>query len=691
MHTPRANDMISLILKWASKYKFSSRSVPIALFILSLLVYVFNIHKLGFYWDDWPWLWISHHSGPMGMLSIDRLQRPFAGVILWFGSILAGESPLAWQSISLVLRWFSGFSFWWFLKLLWKPDLERSVWAAFLLLVYPGFTQQYVSVNSSRHIFPLALIFISFGFLILALNTKGKYWLFTGIAIILACITFLSTEYYFGYEIIRPFVIWLVIKNRFSSGREKIIKTLKYWAPYISILMVLFLRRYLISLQTSYDVVLGKGDIRQQLAEIINIIRVIAIQIYDAIVTVWVIVHKWSLITTISPKERIFYIIVIIIVCLFSLYYLNSLKKDNEGNQYYKQALSLGFLFLVIGSIPFIVAGIPLGLDFPLDRTILPMMPGASLFIVGVVDLVTKRRLTKIAIISILVTIATGSQIITAISYVNDWENQESFFRQLTWRIPGIEEGTSIVYQYTKSLQGFHSTANSLTAPINWIYAPGFSGDDDLPYYLFDLRQSDDLLDSLKNGNRLQEKYGKINFHGQDGGVIVVQFDPSVCLHVLLPQYNRLYPDLPVHLGRAVRYSNPNVIELQPNKPAYVPSEIFGYDEPDDWCYFYQKAELALQKKDWQEVADIGDNVFKSNLTPKHPIEILPFIHAYGMVNQWEKAEELTYLTKNLDEDSVPILCEIWKILKNETQDIKNKDLMVNQVLLDLECTAGSD
>ena len=37
------------------------------------------------------------------------------------------------------------------------------------------------------------------------------------------------------------------------------------------------------------------------------------------------------------------------------------------------------------------------------------------------------------------------------------------------------------------------------------------------------------------------------------------------------------------------------------------PPMLFGPEPPHTWCYYFQKADLARQRGDWDEVARLGD------------------------------------------------------------------------------------
>ncbi len=88
-----------------SKLKSSDRWLQISFPFFSLVVviaaYGLLINRLGFYWDDWPWVWLFHSQGAARLLEIDQVSRPLAGEIPLAGlaagrgepRCLAGHQP----------------------------------------------------------------------------------------------------------------------------------------------------------------------------------------------------------------------------------------------------------------------------------------------------------------------------------------------------------------------------------------------------------------------------------------------------------------------------------------------------------------------------------------------------------------------------------------------------------------------
>ncbi|MEI6291291.1 MAG: hypothetical protein WCP19_12740, partial [Chloroflexota bacterium] len=97
-------------------------------------------------------------------------------------------------------------------------------------------------------------------------------------------------------------------------------------------------------------------------------------------------------------------------------------------------------------------------------------------------------------------------------------------------------------------------------------------------------------------------------------------------------------------------YSNLDRIMVDGVSP--VPSKsIFGVEPAHTWCYYYEKAELALQKQDWQEIIRLGKEVNQHELHPVDRIEWAPFLQAYAF-----SGDEMSFKSTALKIDSSPFV-----------------------------------
>ena len=104
--------MLRRAYKNLNALSFPAWTAPLALFLAVLAAYGLRLSTLGFYWDDWPYLWFYHALGPAGMYASLGADRPLLGVLYALTLGALGVNPLAWQIFALVLRWLCALGFW---------------------------------------------------------------------------------------------------------------------------------------------------------------------------------------------------------------------------------------------------------------------------------------------------------------------------------------------------------------------------------------------------------------------------------------------------------------------------------------------------------------------------------------------------------------------------------------------------
>lgn len=84
------------------------------------------------------------------------------------------------------------------------------------------------------------------------------------------------------------------------------------------------------------------------------------------------------------------------------------------------------------------------------------------------------------------------------------------------------------------------------------------------------------------------------------------------------------------------------VDRIVPSVTAPVPpAQIFGPEPAHDWCYYYQKASLARQLGDWQEVGRLYDQVLDLNLEAGDASEQIPFFEGLVNLGRYDDAKAL--------------------------------------------------
>lgn len=677
--------------------------VPLALLGLAIGAYGALLPSLGFYWDDWPWAWIAHVAGPQGLRQIDAAHRPLAGELLWLSGLLAGASPLRWQALNLVYRWLGALALWWALGKLWPRRVGGAAWVAFLFLVYPGFSQQFVSINSSRHIFPMAVFFVSLGCMLWAARERRLYYPLTGLSLLCALLAMLTTEYFYGLELLRPLMLWFVFGERGDERRARLRETLAIYAPYLLLFLGVLAWRYSVSLTENYAITLAQSlrsdPLEALLASLASAWQGVRAALFDA----WGQALDFPKAQVFGPQKTIVYWGLAVGTALFSFAVLGLIGpppgEAQRRSAMGKPAAALGLLALAVGGLPFLATGLPVRLVFPADRGLLPLTFGASLLLVGLLDVLGCafqagwRRAIPAGLLSLAVGLGAGWHFQNAAAYQRDWRTQADFFRQLAWRIPALEPGTALL---THDLPGSVSTDNSLTAPLNWLYLQEALTDelaaDRLPYMLFDLDvRLGSRIPALEEGVAIQTAYFDTVFKGSASRALVIYAPSPGCLRVLHPQYDARYPGLPERLAAALPLANLETIRVNETRPlaalaALFGGEPFGAAVETSWCYHFQKADLARQSGDWLEVARIGDIAYSLDDSPNHASEHAPFIQGYAFTGQWERAAGLTLEAVRANRRLEPMLCAMWAEIGEQTPQGEGKRRAMQEVEQGLGC-----
>ena len=423
-----------------------SRYFPIALFALCLVSFGVLIPWLGFYWDDWPSIWYLHFLGPAGFVDVFAIDRPLLGRLFWLTTSVLGESMLAWQLFGFTARWLSSLALWWTLRSVWPKHTREVTWVVILFAIYPGFSQQFISVTYSHVFLIQAAFFVSLGTMIWAIRKPRWYWLLTICSIILAAYAMFSLEYYFGLELLRPVLLWIVLGEQVKDRRKRLSRSFVYWIPYLLIMLVFLIWRIFIQETPRGEVQIFTKLQANPIAGLIDLFQEVGTDMVQASVIAWGQTLDFLNLKNFGLLPTLLYVVVVMAVAAVAIFYLyNYLKDDSQKSpetahrsNWAWQAILIGIYALFIGGWPFWSTNLPIELRFPWDRFTIPMMLGASLLLIGIIELVFKSHILKVTILGILIGLAVGLHYQNANLYRREWNSQKAFFWQLSWRAPKI-------------------------------------------------------------------------------------------------------------------------------------------------------------------------------------------------------------------------------------------------------------
>jgi len=623
------------------------------LLIIAILSYGLLIPQLGFYWDDMPMSWIRYELGPEAMTRYFSTNRPVWGLLYQVTTRLLPQVPIYWRIFALIWRWLGAAAVWGIVRELWKDKPRFALSVAFLFLLYPGFNQQWGSYLYS-HFF----IVIFFYFYSIYLSLKRR----TIPALIFSALNLWTMEYFFPLEFARVGFFWVSLRDEYPNPRDRIKPTLKLWTPYLTLFTLAVLSRLFIFNNQIY----GFGLMSQLKSAPITTLLLL---IQNAFTSLWIVtIAAWTQIfTAINPSVHgvrtiALYIVVTLVALAIAILALFQQREDLKSKKESFYAIGLGFFLLPFAGAPFWSTGLTISLAHPASRFTLPFMFAVCLIVVGLIDLINLPQV-RYGLLALLIALAAGRQFLWSTDYLRDWQAQKNLFWQMTWRAPGLKPNTLILMNEELS---FYAD-NSISAPLNWIYAPA-NQSDRIDYVLFyPTNRLDHSLPSLKKDIPIQYDYIAGRFNGNTSEVIAFYYDPPACLRLLEPDIdtnNRFILD-DSYMRAASALSNPDQILDSPTAvmPAiYYPQPVHG------WCYYFEKADLARQFGQWEEIAKLADTALKLDDHPNNPVERFVFIEGYAHVGDWDRALKLSKESYQVSKDYVgPLLCQLWKRIETET------------------------
>ena len=339
--------------------------------------------------------------------------------------------------------------------------------------------------------------------------------------------------------------------------------------------------------------------------------------------------------------------------------------------------LLIGAIAIFAGRLPSWAAGLPLKIEFDYDRFFISIMLGASLFIVGLADLILKEGRAKIILLSLIIGMSAAYQFSVANTYRRDWANTQDLFWQMAWRMPALEEGTTVL---TYELPIKYLSDYQLMSALNWLYAPNFQGRE-LPFALQYLKTRFEVFE-IKADQPIDITYRTTTFSGNTSNSVVIYKEADGCLRVLDPVYNNAetVPGASFYLLEAIPLSNPDLI-LTDAPTQEIDKTLFGDEPSHGWCYTYAKAETARQAGDWEEVVNLYKEAQKAELSPALPVEYLPFIEAFARTGDLDTAIKLTERTIKGQPALCPALSTLWNRVSEPGSISQAKNLLQKECI----------
>ncbi len=614
----------------------------LTLIIVAALAYLPLINQIGYSHDDWYLMASARAEGADVFHEIYSVDRPLRAYVLVPAYRLFGQNVLLYNLSAWVFRVLSALLFLWLLRMLWPGSWRWTFMMAFLYALYPGFLSQYNGIDYQPQIISLVLAMLSLALTVYAFFEKRFPYKVAGISLsILLGILYLGlVEYEVGFEFIRLMLLIVLAGRVTSSYRERIFRTIKSWLPYFLIMLGFGFWRifFFQGDRKATDVGVQFEQVRLYPFQTLYHWMVQVIQdLYDVMFSAW----------TIPLSQLMDYIQLwgsAIAILTVSLILIASIKLDDRNVQedllqssFAREALLLGLLSAIGGLIP--IAMVNREVAFPFfSRYSLVSSVGVSIFIVALLSYVNGRILrTTIAPGLLLISMLTHHA--NAVKYVQETAMLKMFWWQVSWRAPQLQKSTTLIADYPV---GGAEEDYFVWGPASLIYYPEKQNPEAIQPGLYAAVLNSNTVSKILTRERQQYDNRKniVTYPNYRNLLILSQPTLNSCVHIIdgnQPEYSRNEKD-------SIRVAGPySEIEhvLTDETPHMPPTVVFGPEPPHEWCYYYEKADLARQRGDWEEVLVLGNEALDKGFAPQDDIEWIPFLQAYAVVGDVDRLREM--------------------------------------------------
>ena len=180
----------------------------IGLLLFAVVTYGIFVFKLGFYWDDWPPLLLSHLPYKQQIWNYFLFDRPFQSWTYYFLFPICKDSAACWQISGIIFRWAAALLFYLTFFRLFPKQKTILQWTAILFVVFPGFSNQFSSVSFGSHFIVFSIFAASLFTLVVGLQNKRLVWFLLPFSYLLTAIHLFTMEYFVGLEVLRLCIIF---------------------------------------------------------------------------------------------------------------------------------------------------------------------------------------------------------------------------------------------------------------------------------------------------------------------------------------------------------------------------------------------------------------------------------------------------------------------------------------------------
>jgi len=654
-------------------------SFPILLLIISYISYGLLGPWLNFFHDEFSILWF--HFRLENISNFFEGNRPLLGLIYSPLISIFGDNSFLWVLFSVFSRWLNAWVVFWLLLEVWPEIKVTAMFSSLLMLVYPGFQAQSSAMIFSIGFLLYSCLLLSFLLCLKALipNSKNK-GLYTLLSLLLSAISLFTSEYFFTLEAARYVLLAFVYKRNKSKNSLKDFSftTIPYLVLFLT---AIFWRLLNQSNETVYPIITLDQLYHAPIPTILWSMKKIVGDIFFGGISSWIMsIFPQHLLSSQSKFVIIiYYLIVAVVFFLLTCFFLFKIKKlDLPQKTNSTEKGIMGLFSLLLASIPFWLTNLPIADKYFYTRWTIPFIFGSSIFLASMIEYTIQKTRVLSIILILLISLGAGTQFLAANAFRQDWDVQKAFFWQIKWRIPDLKKNTVLL---TNMLDFEYENSDQISMGINFIF-PSKSKETNIPYFLFYLpeRVGTSILSQIAPDISLSGKRCYSIFQGNTSQSLIIDFQHPSCLKILIPDIDSQNPNIHPLLREAVYLSERSLIQNSLSDEKSIPvTNIVGKEPSHGWCYYFEKADLAAQFREWSVIPLLFEEAQNQSFNPRDAREWFPFIEGYFYTGDYKQAINLSQNILEETKQYHEMLCNLWDKMGD---DIKSPTTEKNNIRL---------
>ena len=543
----------------------------------------------------------------------------------------------------------------WLFNLIWPKQRYTNFILAILFVIYPGFLWWTGGFEFQAYVLSLSLQVYSIVFTLKAIksNMKWRQVVWTVSAILFGWGYLALVEYAIGMEIFRLLCVYLLVRRKIRPDGlwKSLAATIRASAVFL-IIPLAFLTWY----QFFFDNWRGAQNAGVQIGRLLTSpltglwagIRLLQSTLNVALLA-WFVPFQENFF--IIRLKDMFIGILFAIIVVFVLYLVNYVGQDRNSKDtdvdsstinWQADSLWVGFLGILAGVLPIVMANRSITFE-SFSHYALPASLPAVMFI-GALIFSISPEWVQLFVLSVLLGIATLTHHAVAARSLNEGKAVIDFWWQVTWRVSSMHAGTTLAVVYPD--MDYFDNSEYVWGPANFIYYPQMQSQSPLEVPISALVMNSESLKNILVGSDEREMTDKVitntsmlfNYKN-----ILIMTQPSIdsCVHII----DKRWPTISVYDGPFVIAASPKsqVEGIVTNSSVHVPpASIFGTEPVREWCYYFEKADMARQQGAWLEITRLGDEVNKLGFHPNDQIEWMPFLQAYALLGDQKKLKDIS-------------------------------------------------